>query len=253
MEESEKNRLHSLLSLIVLLTSIATSSPHTVALLGEVIRPDHVKTLLRLLIEVRTPLKIKILAILQNLSRSKIPSKVFATGINDIEIFSSSDIAFTDPLAGTLYSIALQLRNRETQSVYVQEHEGDYDYFVHLTRTIAACLAHQQQKTDSPHSKELSDAFVNIINLSEAEQDVLFHIMGANHQRFVHNDRLINVSTQQIRVVDFKTALESENLADCIICPDPTTIAPRLSTNALEVLAICLQMTSETDPKTVLL
>ena len=114
LEESENTRLQSLISLIVIFTSITSSSPHTIALLTELIHPDHVKTLIRLLIEVRPQLKINILAILQNLLRCKISSQVIATGVKDLQIFCSSDVAFTDPLADKLFSIALQLRNRET-------------------------------------------------------------------------------------------------------------------------------------------
>jgi hypothetical protein len=73
-----------------------------------------------------------------------------------------------------------------------------YDVFVHMTRTIALCLKQEQIRSKSPDNQELSAIFCQIHTYSKEERDVLFHIVGAHHQRFVHKDRALNISEQKV-------------------------------------------------------
>ena len=103
--------------------------------------PEHVQTLFRLLIDVSPPLKIQILGIVQNLLRIKVPCEVFALGLKNIDVICDSRVQFKDLLTQKLFLLSLQMRMRQTQSIFKHDQGGKYDVFVHLTRTIAVCLA----------------------------------------------------------------------------------------------------------------
>ena len=87
-------------------------------------------------------------------------------------------------------------------STYESTTGGMYDVLVHLTRTIALCLKEDQIMAGASCSEELSAAFERINFYPSEERDVLFHIIGAHFQRFVHKDRILNVHDKKVQRFD---------------------------------------------------
>lgn len=178
---------------------------------------------MKLLIEVTPLMKIQILHVLTNLLLIKIPTEVFTTGLKGLSEDFQTEVKFKNALAQVLYQHAVRIRSNKWESSYESKSGGFYDVMVHMTRTIALCLKQKQIRTKENFNKELSDAFSKIHTYSEEERDVLFHIMGAHHQCFVHKDRCLNVSEQSVRRFDRAqpySKLEMSYMESYILCPE---------------------------------
>lgn len=147
---------------------------------------------------------------------------MFSTGLKGIQSDFKTQFVFKNPLAQLLYQHAVQLRSGKWTSVFDSKSGGLYDVFVHTTRTIALCLKQDQIRLKTNENTELSSAFEAIHAYSTEERDVLFHIVGAHHQRFVHKDRALNVSQQKITRFDrSKPSNQSEEVyVSYIVCPE---------------------------------
>lgn len=92
----------------------------------------------------------------------------------------------------------MQIRSNKWESPYESVAGGFYDVLVHITRTIALCVKQEQIHAKESHCTELSAIFEKIQSYPAEERDVLFHIIGAHHQRFVHKDRMLNVTENKV-------------------------------------------------------
>lgn len=190
--------MQSLMSMIVIFVNIATASPYPLQLMQNVANPAHIQTLMKMLVESTPLMKIQILHVIKNLLLINIPAEVFSTGLHGIKSDFPTQIQFKNPLAQILYQHAVRIRASKWESYFQSKNGGLYDVFVHMTRTIALCLKQEQIRAKEHENSELSAYFEKIHTISKEERDVLFHIMGAHHQRFVHKDRALNVSESQV-------------------------------------------------------
>jgi len=88
------------------------------------------------------------------------------------------------------------MRANKWESTYESVVGGFYDVLVHITRTIALCLKQDQIRAKTNECAELTAIFERISTYSAEERDVLFHIVGAHYQRFVHKDLMLDVTAK---------------------------------------------------------
>jgi hypothetical protein len=111
---------------------------------------------------------------------------------------------------------------------------GMYDVLVHLTRAMAKLISVEGLVA------ELSDAFSNIKNCEESERTVLFHIVGAHQQRFVHNDRLIDLVDQKVQRYSMTKPVTDSQVQSSSVCPEKSDARPVLHNHAITSLVQCL-------------
>lgn len=201
-------RLDSMLSLVDVFICIASTYGKSLQLLQNVTNPSHISTLSRLFVQASPKMKVIVLHIIQNLITIKMPDEAFTTGLQEVN-GPKTEVTFTNRLAQVLFSFAVQIRSGKWQSAYETE-SGLSDVLVHLTRTISLSLR-QTGKTE-----ELQNFLERIEELPEVESDVLFHILGAHHQQFVYQDRLLNVSENKLVIHKLSDRKPSSSL----VCPE---------------------------------
>jgi len=141
---------------------------------------------------------------------TNLPHDVISIGCKGIE--SGDDIRkiFKNPLAQVLYGLAvIHFRKHSSSS-----EKGVYDLFIHITKIIRKCLQHEPNQ-----QSELTHVLETVKTFPKDEQSVIFAILGAHHQRFVHQDRLMSVSEQKMARFDFNFD-QNSYLQRYIVCPE---------------------------------